>query len=282
VSTRRPPDRSAAKAICDALAVRYQWPEWFFARELTLEGRRIDALAARIWGGGRLGYRVLAFEVKIARGDWLRELQDLEKQRAAMAAVDQFYVVAGKEVVQATELPAGWGWLEWTGKVLRIKVHAADPGTTAGTIPRELFARLTNLLSYKERAIEGEAWERAKAEMRPALEAEIRKAFEREVREWHEKAALYDALMAELEIRPGESRYHEPAEWLRTARRVHTALNQLPSTYLLDGPAQAARRLAGDLERSAVEVQAALADLRSLTAAYQDQSQSSPPLQGTT
>jgi hypothetical protein len=90
VSTRRPPDRSAAKAICDALAVRYQWPEWFFARELTLEGRRIDALAARIWGGGRLGYRVFAFEVKVSRGDWLRELQDLEKQRAAMAAVDQF------------------------------------------------------------------------------------------------------------------------------------------------------------------------------------------------
>jgi hypothetical protein len=175
--------------------------------------------------------------------------------------------VAGKDVVQATELPAGWGWLEWTGKVLRIKVHAADPGTTGDTIPRELFARLTNLLEYKRREVEGEAWERAKAEMRPALEAEIRKAFEREVREWHEKAALYDALMAELDIRPEASRYHEPAEWLRTARRVHAALDQLPSTYLLDGPAQAARRLAGDLQRSAVELQAALSELRALAAA---------------
>jgi hypothetical protein len=270
---RTPPDTSAAKALRAALALRYQWPEWLLAEEITLGLRRIDAVAVRVWGGGKLGYRTLGFEIKVSRADWLRELKDWEKQRAATAAVDQFWIVATKDVVQDGELPRGWGLLEIAGSALRLKVQPAEPTTAAETLPRELLARLAGKLHDRERRMDSDERSRIQAEMLPHLQAQLAREHETTI----EKAERYDALMAELEINARSSNYHDPAEWLRRARRVGEALKSAPNSWQLERAGTDLTRLAAQIAEHAREVTEALSTWQALTAAAEGRAPTTEP-----
>jgi hypothetical protein len=51
-------------------------------------------------------------EVKISRGDWLREIKAPTKARLALAVSNFMWVAAPAGVVKSEELPAHWGLLE--------------------------------------------------------------------------------------------------------------------------------------------------------------------------
>lgn len=102
-------------SIHDQLRVRYPAPEWaiFFevANGLGLADRRYaDAVAMSLFPSR--GLDVHGFEVKTARGDWLRELKNPTKADVIASYCDFWWLVAGDEkVAQKDEVPRAWGLL---------------------------------------------------------------------------------------------------------------------------------------------------------------------------
>lgn len=96
-----------------------EFPLWTKPEEGHGRERRIDFLAYGLWNG--TGWRTVAVEVKVARSDWLAELEDPEKRRRAETECSEFWIAAAKGVVDPSELPDGVGLFEVYGKGLRKK-----------------------------------------------------------------------------------------------------------------------------------------------------------------
>jgi len=114
------------KQIEQYLRQRYRLPKWALFFEVpdkiasnSLEGEvrwRADAIAVcmepRMYSGTDALFRIIGFEIKASRSDWLRELKKPEKSVHFSHICNEFYVVAMPNVVQMDELPPDWGWLE--------------------------------------------------------------------------------------------------------------------------------------------------------------------------
>lgn len=255
---RGPSPAITAKDVRAMLAVRYAPPEWRIEHELTLNVRRLDTVALRMWGGSGRGYEVLGFEIKVSRADWLRELTSIEKAAEWAHVVDRFFVVAPKGVVQEGELPRDWGLLEvtGTGTGLRLKAQPA-PRPVGATLPRELTARLLTRDHYQRRAESAEEQARVRAE---AYE-KGREAVATELEVLRAIAAKHAALLRDA----GLGSYRDPASALRTAQRVADALAALDQdwfrwtlTRITDGAAKTAAA-AKELQEAVAEFRAPLA-----------------------
>lgn len=82
--------------------------------------RRIDAVAIGIWKS--VGREVHAFELKVSRSDWLRELKQVDKADPFIAICDRFWLVtADASIAKLEEVPACWGWMAATKNGLRVQ-----------------------------------------------------------------------------------------------------------------------------------------------------------------
>ncbi len=121
-----------AEDLIQRLRVKYPTDrgEWATYTELQLLGhgktrrteRRIDFVALGLWNSS--GFRTVSVEVKVARSDWLAELEAPEKREVFENASSEFWIAAVKGVVDPAELPEGIGLFEPYGKGLR-KVRIA-------------------------------------------------------------------------------------------------------------------------------------------------------------
>jgi hypothetical protein len=84
--------------------------------------RICDALAMNLWPSR--GNAVHGFEVKVSRGDWLRELKHPEKADAIACYCEYWWIVAPKGIVHDGELPETWGLLCPHGRGLKVQVKA--------------------------------------------------------------------------------------------------------------------------------------------------------------
>ena len=95
--------RTAAQ-VYQALKARHPQPEWILLAEVRTRtgfqemakstydtARSIDAFAMHTWGSQ--DYRRVAYEIKVSRSDWLRELKDPKKRAQAYFLSNQFYFV---------------------------------------------------------------------------------------------------------------------------------------------------------------------------------------------
>jgi len=115
-----------SEAICAALRDRYPAPEWILAFEVangtgSTARRSADAVAMNCYPSK--GCELLGFEIKISRGDWLRELKASTKAVPVGKFCDRWYVVAPDGVVKREELPRGWGLITAMEKALRVVVQ---------------------------------------------------------------------------------------------------------------------------------------------------------------
>lgn len=157
-----PRTKLTASAVLDVLAKRHDesgWNgrpgRWVFLREVQAktgsygESQRFDALAVGLVPSNN--YARIAYEVKVSRGDWLRELKPRTrgqwnwhgdaaggydvvelgpKYAAAMAVATEFWYAAPVRCILPAELPEGAGLLEvrpWgrEGELrARVAVHA--------------------------------------------------------------------------------------------------------------------------------------------------------------
>lgn len=85
--------------------------------------RTFDAVVLSLWPSR--GLELHAYEVKVSRSDWLRELKEPAKAEAAAKLVDRFsVVVSDPDIVKAGELPPTWGLLCIRGSKLSVVLEA--------------------------------------------------------------------------------------------------------------------------------------------------------------
>jgi hypothetical protein len=97
--------------------------------------RRIDALAFGCWAS--LGRTLEGFELKISRGDWLREMKQVNKADPFVALCDRFWLVTSDSTVaKLDEIPACWGWMAATKAGLRIQRPASKLPGCGESFPR--------------------------------------------------------------------------------------------------------------------------------------------------
>lgn len=107
------------------LRERYLAPEWAIFFEVangpgSLLRRYADAIAMSLFPSR--GLDIHGFEVKVNRGDWIKELKQPEKAEEIAQFCDFWWVVAGgDDVVKLDEVPKNWGLLVSNGKELRQK-----------------------------------------------------------------------------------------------------------------------------------------------------------------
>jgi hypothetical protein len=121
---------------------RFDAPEWAVAFELTgPSGRRADAVAVNTFPSRN--FKVVAFEFKASRSDWLAEKRDGGKNDEFVRLADEFYLVSWSGVVEQSEIPDGWGHMElkpnseqlWKQRDSDLTEHQN------GETPREFWGR---------------------------------------------------------------------------------------------------------------------------------------------
>lgn len=105
-----------AKHVIAALAKRHPAPEWAFFEQVANStgfsaSRWADAMAFNVYPSR--GLEIHGFEVKVSRGDWLRELKEPAKvEDGNFRFCHRWWVVVGDaEIVKEGELPTSWGLL---------------------------------------------------------------------------------------------------------------------------------------------------------------------------
>jgi hypothetical protein len=85
-------------------------------------GHWIDAAVFDMWPSK--GLMRSAFEIKISRSDFLRELEHPYKYKWVQESFHEFWYVAPQDAIQRQELPLNAGWLCPRGNKLIVKRHA--------------------------------------------------------------------------------------------------------------------------------------------------------------
>lgn len=129
--------------VLDALRKKFGYPSHaFFEHIRDCTGfsatRTADALAMSLWPGR--GLTLEGFEIKVDRGDWLKELKTPEKSEVFVTVCDHWWVVAPKGIINKDEVPKTWGWLELRGK--RLFYAKPAPKLKPKPLSRELLASL--------------------------------------------------------------------------------------------------------------------------------------------
>ena len=122
-----------------ALHRRYAPNEWIYLEEVRLgtgwdgfflpghhvairSDQRVDGLAINCYKSK--SYRRIAIEVKIARGDFLKEVNNPDKRIGAMMISNQFYFAAPEGLIKVDELPEDCGLIEVRGDFLAVRAQA--------------------------------------------------------------------------------------------------------------------------------------------------------------
>lgn len=153
--------------------------------------RHADAIAMNLWPSR--GLAVLGFEVKVARGDWLRELKAPDKADPIARYCDEWWVVAPEEIVHPGELPLGWGLLAPKAKGLRVVVPAPRRAEAA-PLDRDFIAAILRRVDVTQP--NGPVVRRLEEEYRAKVDATIVRERERadeQVRERMEDLAAFEA-----------------------------------------------------------------------------------------
>lgn len=149
-----------------ALRGRYAAPEWALMFEVgdgtgMNQRRWADAVAMNLWPSR--GLAIHGFEIKVSRGDWLRELKNPAKSGSVQQYCDNWWIVAPAGMIQPTELPPTWGLLEVkAGGQIRQAVDA--PKLTPVEAGRPFLAAMLRRASGEDEAV-----------VKAAVEAEIRR-----------------------------------------------------------------------------------------------------------
>jgi hypothetical protein len=88
------------------------------------QGHWIDVAVFDLWPSK--GLLRSAFEIKVSRSDFIRELQHPYKYKWVLESFHEFWFVAPKDVIQLSELPVNVGWMCPRGNKLVIKRHAVQ------------------------------------------------------------------------------------------------------------------------------------------------------------
>jgi hypothetical protein len=134
-----------AAQIVGLLRRRHVEPASFLAVNFTVVGDVADAVAFGLYRP----YRVTAYEIKVSRSDWKREMADPKKNRELRSVVDEFIWVCPRGLVKKGEVPEADGLMyAWSNRLRIVK----PPTTTfQSRMRRDLVAALLRRHGRDER-----------------------------------------------------------------------------------------------------------------------------------
>lgn len=125
-------EETTAEGLVNLLRKRFEAKNGLYNQCVVLEqvpngtgmeqSRWIDVAVFEMWPSK--GLTRSAFEVKVSRSDFLRELQEPDKHKWCLQGFHEFWFVAPKGIIQLEELPKGIGWMYPRGAKLCIARHA--------------------------------------------------------------------------------------------------------------------------------------------------------------
>lgn len=127
------PARLDATAVRECIRSHYgangeQYSVLFEVRNGTAwrANRSVDAVVMGLWPS--LGMHLTGIEIKVSRGDWMREYRDPGKASEVFDYFDKWCLVAPADVAKVEELPEPWGWMvPENGKLRTIKQPVLNP-----------------------------------------------------------------------------------------------------------------------------------------------------------
>lgn len=148
--------------IEDALKIRHPYDRgWVMFTEVVFwGGRRIDVLFFNRWWSKK--YKLIAYEIKRSRGNFLHEIKHPDKRKPVMEQVDQFFFAAPKGLIKPAEIPEDTGLVEVSSEgLVRMKKRAPqldrpDPtwhliGTLLNNTVNEYEDRLDKAVGFPKR-----------------------------------------------------------------------------------------------------------------------------------
>jgi len=159
-------DATKTRQILELLRCRHPAPEWATFAELNEGtgmngGRLIDFYAMNVWPSKR--YVKVAYEIKVSRSDFARELKEPKKREAAEVIADECYFAVPHGLVLPDEIPEKWGLIVMNAGGLRIVKHATQRHITNFSV--EFMASLARRSSDKPSPLPAVFWLRAGKEL---------------------------------------------------------------------------------------------------------------------
>lgn len=116
-------DSPETAKLITMLQNRHSGFEWATFAELPTRtggaAQRLDFFAMNLWESNK--YIRVAYEIKVSRSDFLREMDQPQKRADAERLANQCFFVTPAGLVKPDEIPQGWGLLEATKAGLRRK-----------------------------------------------------------------------------------------------------------------------------------------------------------------
>lgn len=204
-------DQDVTHKIRLSMKRRFGYPEWILLFEFpSPDGRLADAIAVNL--NTSQNFRIVGFEFKASRSDWLAEKKNGQKSDYFVSIVDEWYVVAGRTgIVEEKELPDGWGLLElkpnseqlWKLEESELTRHQqGEPDRYFWT--RFLKKTVADDSNFSKQDLE-EARRRGFAEAKDKYIGSDSKHSDRELKRLRKKAESYDRLQDELDFIPYSS-----------------------------------------------------------------------------
>ncbi len=146
--------------------------------------RTADAMAMSVWPSR--GLYLYGIEIKVSRGDWVRELKNPKKADDIGKFCDFWMIAAGNdEIVRAGELPSGWGLLTPGKKPNTLKAAQAPTKIEAQPLHRSFLASILRVVAEEtmpfkqvDAEIERRVNEKVEA-LRESITAELTKDLDR-------------------------------------------------------------------------------------------------------
>lgn len=112
----------------------------------TNQHRRADAIAIGCWSS--VGRLIEGFELKVSRGDWLKEFANVSKADPFIERCDKWWLVTSDAAIaKPEEIPACWGWMSVTKGGLRVQRPAQRLPNDEATVNRLFMIGLLRKVS---------------------------------------------------------------------------------------------------------------------------------------
>lgn len=246
--------------VIEVLERAHPAPAWaFFVKVANGTGangsRYADAMAMSLYPSR--GLDLWGFEVKVDRGDWLRELKDPDKAEAIAKYCDHWAVAAAKGVVLPGEVPGKWGWAEVSDKVRWKK-----PAERLEAVQMDRVFLAAILRRSAERAAASVPKAEVEAEVEKRYQRWVQSDKEREktqVERLTEKIAEMERDLIVFEKASGV-RVRESWDRVQIGEAVRAVINARFTglSYKLDQEAERLKKLAEDAALAAQQVREAV------------------------
>lgn len=190
-------DEQVTSKVRLSMKRRYSAPEWSLVFEFTgPNGRRADAIAVNTFPSRN--FKIVGFEIKASRNDWLAEKREAAKADYFVQCVDEWYVVAGRRgIVKEEELPDGWGLLELKDNRDDQLWNLVESDLTEhqqGGPDRAFWGRLVQKVIGEESEFTTSDLEEARRRGYDDAKEDAKKRADRELEKLERKAESYDRL----------------------------------------------------------------------------------------